>query len=229
MKAQTLFVVASTLVSVLASPILRREARVVTVYENVVHVVFATSTVWVKATPKPAPPANKNKDDGYDSYKPPIHKEEPTIPKDDPAASPKDNLTPPKAKPSPPQATPTPVPTPTQEPPSTYASPEELIQKENVSPVEKAPQPSTPVPEPTTSSTSSKAPEPTPPTSNSGSSGSYGGDLENPDSPAEATYYNTGLGSCGVTSTDDEYVVAISHVLMDAKSTGNPNNNPLCG
>jgi hypothetical protein len=44
------------------------------------------------------------------------------------------------------------------------------------------------------------------------------------------TYYNPGLGSCGITSTDSDMICAVSHVLFDAASTGsNPNANPLCG
>ncbi|KKK26507.1 hypothetical protein ARAM_001003 [Aspergillus rambellii] len=56
------------------------------------------------------------------------------------------------------------------------------------------------------------------PTSNGGP---YQGDL---------TYYDPGLGSCGITSTDSDMICAVSHVLFDAASTSsNPNNNPLCG
>ncbi|KAJ5832815.1 hypothetical protein N7474_001126 [Penicillium riverlandense] len=51
--------------------------------------------------------------------------------------------------------------------------------------------------------------------------GPYEGDL---------TYYNPGLGACGITSTDSEMICAISHILFDAASTGSdPNDNPLCG
>ncbi|KAJ8097882.1 RlpA-like double-psi beta-barrel-protein domain-containing protein-containing protein [Lipomyces tetrasporus] len=57
-------------------------------------------------------------------------------------------------------------------------------------------------------------------TTSSGGSGSYSG---------EGTFYSTGLGSCGITSTDSDYIVAISHTIMDADSNGNPNANPLCG
>jgi hypothetical protein len=46
----------------------------------------------------------------------------------------------------------------------------------------------------------------------------------------DLTYYGPGLGACGVTSTDQDYIVSVSHDLFDAESTGsNPNNNPLCG
>jgi hypothetical protein len=46
-----------------------------------------------------------------------------------------------------------------------------------------------------------------------------------------ATYYDpgVGVGSCGQQHTNDDKVVAISHVLFDAQGVGNPNNNPLCG
>ncbi|KAL4991240.1 RlpA-like double-psi beta-barrel-protein domain-containing protein-containing protein [Aspergillus falconensis] len=56
------------------------------------------------------------------------------------------------------------------------------------------------------------------PTSNGGP---YTGDL---------TYYDPGLGSCGITSTSSEKICAVSHVVFDAALTsGNPNENPLCG
>lgn len=46
----------------------------------------------------------------------------------------------------------------------------------------------------------------------------------------DLTYYGTGLGSCGITSTDSDDIVAVSHIIFDAASTGsNPNSNPLCG
>jgi hypothetical protein len=89
-------------------------------------------------------------------------------------------------------------------------------------PVEDATQQFSLPPELTTPSTSSNVPESTRATGDSSGK-------ESPDGPAKATYYYTGLGSCGFTNTDDEYVVAISHLLMDPKNPGNPNNNPLCG
>ncbi|KAJ5902205.1 hypothetical protein N7495_002733 [Penicillium taxi] len=51
--------------------------------------------------------------------------------------------------------------------------------------------------------------------------GPYSGDL---------TYYDPGLGSCGITSSESDSICAVSHILFDAASTGsNPNDNPLCG
>jgi hypothetical protein len=56
------------------------------------------------------------------------------------------------------------------------------------------------------------------PTSNGGP---YTGDL---------TYYDPGLGSCGITSTASEKICAVSHVLFDATMiSANPNTNPICG
>ncbi|KPI45403.1 uncharacterized protein AB675_444 [Cyphellophora attinorum] len=46
----------------------------------------------------------------------------------------------------------------------------------------------------------------------------------------ELTYYDPGLGSCGVTSSSSQNIVAVAHSLYDAAQTGSdPNQNPLCG
>jgi hypothetical protein len=46
----------------------------------------------------------------------------------------------------------------------------------------------------------------------------------------DLTYYGPGLGACGVTSSDTDNIVAISHYVYDAVQVGsNPNTNPLCG
>ena len=46
----------------------------------------------------------------------------------------------------------------------------------------------------------------------------------------QGTYYSTGLGACGITNVDTDYIVAISHELYDENAKdANPNNNPLCG
>ena len=51
--------------------------------------------------------------------------------------------------------------------------------------------------------------------------GSFNGDL---------TYYQPGLGACGVVSSDNQAIVSISHFLFDSLSTDpDPNRNPLCG
>lgn len=80
---------------------------------------------------------------------------------------------------------------------------------------------------PTTSTTSS-APAATTSSSSGASSGlaasgtEYSGDL---------TWYDVGLGACGLTSTSDEAIVAISQKIFDSPdyATANPNLNPLCG
>ena len=55
----------------------------------------------------------------------------------------------------------------------------------------------------------------------SGNGGPYTGDL---------TYYEPGLGACGITSKNSDKIVAISHIVFDAVSIGSdPNTNPLCG
>jgi len=50
----------------------------------------------------------------------------------------------------------------------------------------------------------------------------------------EATYYDTGLGACGITNTDTDYIAAVSKLLFDtypgyAGPGTNPNLNPICG
>lgn len=62
-------------------------------------------------------------------------------------------------------------------------------------------------------------------TNNSGgssqsTSGHFGG---------QATYYAPGLGACGWSNGDSDYIVAISASLFDSFGTGNPNKNPACG
>lgn len=45
----------------------------------------------------------------------------------------------------------------------------------------------------------------------------------------DLTYYNPGLGACGIESGDNDAVVAVSHYTFDAAQTGSdPNQNPLC-
>ncbi|KAK2735841.1 hypothetical protein FQN55_001948 [Onygenales sp. PD_40] len=51
--------------------------------------------------------------------------------------------------------------------------------------------------------------------------GPYTGDL---------TYYDPGLGACGISSSASEPICAVSQVIYDAVSTStDPNQNPLCG
>ncbi|PCH33788.1 hypothetical protein WOLCODRAFT_22254 [Wolfiporia cocos MD-104 SS10] len=47
----------------------------------------------------------------------------------------------------------------------------------------------------------------------------------------DATYYAAGLGACGITNTDSDYIVAVSWELFDnypGYDGTNPNTNPVC-
>lgn len=74
----------------------------------------------------------------------------------------------------------------------------------------------------TTSSSTTSAAATSAAATSSGPSGS--------DFSGEGTYYDTGLGACGITNSDTDYIVAISHELFDQYTpNGNPNKNSLCG
>ncbi|KAH9959285.1 RlpA-like double-psi beta-barrel-protein domain-containing protein-containing protein [Lactifluus volemus] len=48
----------------------------------------------------------------------------------------------------------------------------------------------------------------------------------------QGTWYQTGLGACGITNKDSDHIVAVSHSVFDVYPgyTGaNPNDNPICG
>ncbi|RFU34391.1 hypothetical protein B7463_g1923, partial [Scytalidium lignicola] len=46
----------------------------------------------------------------------------------------------------------------------------------------------------------------------------------------DLTYYSPGLGACGITSSSEDAICAVSHIIFDKASVGsNPNANPLCG
>ncbi|KAG8748573.1 hypothetical protein FRC10_003707 [Ceratobasidium sp. 414] len=96
-----------------------------------------------------------------------------------------------------------------------------------------------PTPEPTTSTEPTTTDEPTstskpatktsssvkPTPTNDGSSSS--GDTYT----GEATFYATGLGACGITNNDSQFIAAASHLLFDGFSGytgGDPNQNPIC-
>ncbi|GEQ69859.1 hypothetical protein JCM33374_g3534 [Metschnikowia sp. JCM 33374] len=45
-----------------------------------------------------------------------------------------------------------------------------------------------------------------------------------------ATYYNPGMGACGMVHTDSDYIVAVGDMLYEQYTPdGNPNHNTLCG
>ena len=47
----------------------------------------------------------------------------------------------------------------------------------------------------------------------------------------DLTFYDTGIGACGVVSTSHDLICAVSMILYDAAqgSSSNPNTNSLCG
>ncbi|WPG99422.1 Hypothetical protein R9X50_00223600 [Acrodontium crateriforme] len=45
----------------------------------------------------------------------------------------------------------------------------------------------------------------------------------------DMTYYDVGLGACGLTNSNSENVVAISTLLWETANTPDPNNSPFCG
>ncbi|KXN89956.1 Allergen Asp f 7 [Leucoagaricus sp. SymC.cos] len=48
----------------------------------------------------------------------------------------------------------------------------------------------------------------------------------------QGTFYSTGLGACGITNKDSDYIAAVSHLLFDdypGYGGANSNNNPICG
>jgi hypothetical protein len=111
-----------------------------------------------------------------------------------------------------------------------------------------APSPSSPAaaptstwspPPPADTSTPAAAPSPKPkpkpkPTSGGGggnypSNGLSGAAAAGTEYTGDFTWYQTGLGACGVTSSPSDHIVAISEDLFDQYATANPNDNPVCG
>lgn len=46
---------------------------------------------------------------------------------------------------------------------------------------------------------------------------------------ATFSYYNAGMGSCGISNTDSDYIFAYGLGKMQASGGANPNANPMCG
>ncbi|KIK65889.1 hypothetical protein GYMLUDRAFT_951322 [Collybiopsis luxurians FD-317 M1] len=46
----------------------------------------------------------------------------------------------------------------------------------------------------------------------------------------DGTFYSTGLGACGITNTDADFIAAVGHETFDTfpGATANPNTNPIC-
>lgn len=84
--------------------------------------------------------------------------------------------------------------------------------------------PQTPPPPPPPSTTTSSQPT---------STGNAGGGLSvlHGTQTGQGTWYETGLTACGIQNTDEQAIVAVSHILFDeypGYTGGNPNNNPIC-
>jgi len=83
----------------------------------------------------------------------------------------------------------------------------------------------------TTLATTSAPPATT--SSGGGHGGSGGGGGGSGDTfGGQGTYYGTGLGACGWTNKDTDYIAAASELLYDTwpgANSGNPNDNPICG
>ncbi|EPS43021.1 hypothetical protein H072_2981 [Dactylellina haptotyla CBS 200.50] len=63
------------------------------------------------------------------------------------------------------------------------------------------------------------------------SSSGAGGSNPAPDQTfsGDATFYDPGLGSCGIVNSGSDLIAAIGHALFDSQATANSNNNPFCG
>jgi len=101
-------------------------------------------------------------------------------------------------------------------------------------PVPPAPQVTSSTPEPSPTPTPPKTsdkPQPSnPPSSNTTSNGNLPPFLVGTQS-GQGTFYETGLGACGIVNTDHDFIVAVSHLLYDAfpgYDGVNPNTNPVC-
>ncbi|ANB14453.1 hypothetical protein AWJ20_2043 [Sugiyamaella lignohabitans] len=102
--------------------------------------------------------------------------------------------------------------------------------------------PAPPPPAPTTSSSTTTPPPPPPPTTTSSppppppapSSSSASSDSSDSSSSSgsgefsgQGTFYSPGMGSCGIESSDSDFIAALNAPQMG--SPANPNANPNCG
>ena len=200
MKTTAIFLAAALSHLAAAAPAIgKRNIVHQTVIIPVVETVVVTTTITLapsEAAPSPTPPVPAEAEGKQ--------KAPPVDPKPTPEAAP----------------VPAPVPQPQQ------------LQKEQPKP---SPQPQ---PQPALQPEAKPAPvqppqSPAPPKSSSGGLGGkmLSGASHDTDCTAgspctgQGTFYATGMGSCGSTSSDGEMVLAISHLMMGDQSNG----NPLCG
>jgi len=95
--------------------------------------------------------------------------------------------------------------------------------------------PTTPTPTPTSTTVPTPKPTTTQPSQGGGSTSSSSSNLPSfmvGTQTGQGTFYSTGLGACGITNTDTDYIAAASHLLFDNFPNylgDNPNKNPMCG
>ncbi|KJX94833.1 hypothetical protein TI39_contig4156g00001 [Zymoseptoria brevis] len=186
----------------------KRDIVWVTEYQEVVETIAVTKTVWVKpsqtqATPSSTPEVKQVQPAAYSPA--PVAAPAYVAPaaQSEPAAAASIPTAPAYVAPVSSEAAAVPT--------STYVPPPAPY----VAPVASSSAAAAPA------SSSVAAPSYNSPSDSGSSSGgqSYSGDF---------TWFDVGMGACGFTSTSDQDVVAVSHVLFDKVSTGNPNTNPLC-
>ncbi|KAF8609143.1 hypothetical protein BDV93DRAFT_518002 [Ceratobasidium sp. AG-I] len=84
--------------------------------------------------------------------------------------------------------------------------------------------------EPTTSATKTKTKTSSAPAATTSSTSDDGGSSGGSNT-GQATFYATGLGACGITNKDTDYICAVSQLLFDGfegYTGGDPNSNPIC-
>jgi len=107
-------------------------------------------------------------------------------------------------------------------------------------PTEKATPPPSPSPSPSPSKEEpapkpSSKPEPKPapkPQSGDPVTGGQSSSIFKGVQVGQGTFYGTGLGACGITNNDGDYIAAVSMKLFDkypGYNGANPNHNPVCG
>jgi len=222
------FIAAGALLSLVAAvPMQKQNKRDIvweTKIENKFVTVDVTTTVWLEPGETAPAAANHYHGHNYGHH----HKSKVT-------SHIKSTVTVPAASPSSP---------PESAPASTYAAPNPLSSPESPTsqapaptstwqapaPTSEAPTPTSEAPAPTSAAPApSAAPSSPSGGSSGGSDGLSGAAAAGKSYTGDFTWYDTGLGACGITSAPSDHIVAVSEDLFDQYDTGNPNNNPLCG
>ncbi|KAG0136575.1 hypothetical protein HOY82DRAFT_74037 [Tuber indicum] len=205
----------------MASALQARGYEVVTVTELATEYVHVTSTAWVEPAqdaPTPIPTTapdshEKNKNKNHVTTDTPSTTQQTTLS----ILSVSESSTTTISTPSTP-----PAPAPTTKSIPADTKPPTTLQTSTLPPTTPV---STPAPK-AEPSTTAPAPVPSAPAVGTPNVGSSGGSGEN--HVGDATFYAPGLGSCGITSTESQYVAALAAPLMDSQKTANSNNNPFC-